>query len=158
MASASYYNTVIIRVTYCFWWRQCHSTIYLYTFLNYGGKGMKKDTSKSTILIISMGFLVLYLVFYLKWAVIVSLIVGVIGIISPFLSTKIEWVWMKLAQLLEYFIPNVLLSIVFFLFLFPISLLSKLFTKDPLMLSKKYKTYFININREIDKKSFENIW
>jgi len=119
---------------------------------------MKTDTSKSTILIISMGFLVLYLVFFWQWAVIVSLIVGVVGIVSAYLSRKIEWLWMKLAKLLEYIVPNVLLSIVYFLFLFPISLLSRLFTKDPLMLSKKYKTYYIDINRAIDKKSFEKIW
>ena len=119
---------------------------------------MKTDTSKSTILIISMGFLTLYLVFFWHWAVIVSLIVGVIGIISSFLSEKIEWVWMKLAQFMGYIIPNILLSIVFFLFLFPISFISKLFSKDPLMLSKKYKTYFIDINKEMDKKNFEKIW
>jgi len=122
------------------------------------GKNMKGDTSKSTVLIISIGFLILYLAFSWQWAVIVSLIVGVVGIISSFLSMKIEWVWMKLAKFMGYIIPNILLSIVFFLFLFPISLLSKLFSKDPLMLSKKYKTYYIDINREMDKKCFENIW
>ena len=119
---------------------------------------MKTDTSKSTILIISIGFLALYLVFSWQWTVIVSLIVGVLGIISSFLSKKIEWGWMKLSQLLGYIIPNILLSIVFFLFLFPISLLSKLFSKDPLMLSKTYKTYYVDINRKIDKKSFEKTW
>ena len=65
---------------------------------------------------------------------------------------------MKLAELTGYIIPNILLSLVFFLFLLPVSLLSKLFTKDPLMLSKKYKTYFIDVSRITDKKSFENPW
>ena len=119
---------------------------------------MKTDTSKSTILIISMGFLALYLLFSWQWAVIVSLIVGVVGIISPFLSRKIEWCWMELSKLMSYIIPNILLSIVFFLFLFPISFLSKLFSRDPLMLSKKHKTYFIDINKGMDKQSFEKIW
>ena len=119
---------------------------------------MKTDTSKSTILLISVGFLILYLVFSWQWAVIISLIVGVAGIVSSFLSKKIEWGWMKLAQLLGYIIPNILLSLVFLLLLLPISLLSKLFRKDPLMLSKKYKTYFIDINKEVDRKSFEQIW
>lgn len=36
--------------------------------------------------------------------------------------------------------------------------LSKIFTKDPLMLSGEYGTYFIDINREMDKKSFEKTW
>ena len=121
-------------------------------------EGMKTDKSKSTVLIISMGFLFLYLIFSWKWTVIVSFTVGVIGIASPFLSRKIEWAWMKLANLLGYIIPNLLLILAFFLFLFPLSLLSKLFRKDPLMLSKKYKSYFIDINKEISKESFEKIW
>lgn len=119
---------------------------------------MEKDTSKSTILVISMGFLVMHLVFLWHWAAIVALIVGVAGIVSSRLSKMIECVWMKLSQLLSYIIPNILLSIVFLLFLFPLSLLSKLFTKDPLMLSRKYNSYFTDVNKEIDKKSFEKMW
>ena len=119
---------------------------------------MKRDTSKSTILVISMGLLVFYLVFAWQWAVIASLIIGVTGILSSYLSKKIEWGWMKVAKVLEYIVPNILLSIVFFLVLFPISMLFKLFNKDQLMLSEKYKSYFIDINKEMDKKSFEKTW
>lgn len=119
---------------------------------------MKKDTSKSTVLIISMGFLVLYTVFSWQWTLYASLLVGVSGTLSAFASRKIERLWMKLADLLGYIIPNILLSIVFFLLLFPVSLLYKIFHKDPLMLSRKYKTHFIDINKEPDKKSFEKTW
>ncbi len=119
---------------------------------------MKNDTSKSTILVISIGFLILYLVFSWQWAVITSLIVGLIGIISGALSRIIEKGWMKLALILSYIIPSVILGIVFYLFLFPISLVSKIFTNDPLILSNKYKSYFVNINKEVNKESFEKIW
>ena len=119
---------------------------------------MKTDKSKSTILIISMGFLFLYLVFSWKWAVIVSFVVGIIGIASPFVSKKIEWGWMKIADLLGYIVPNILLTLAFFLFLFPLSLISKLFRKDPLMLSGKYKTYFVDINKKAAEESFEKTW
>jgi fluoride ion exporter CrcB/FEX len=119
---------------------------------------MEKDTSHSTILVISTGFLILYFVFSWHWAIVVSLILGVAGALSTFMSKKIEWVWMKLSQLLGYIVPNILLSIVFYLFLFPISVLSKLFTKDPLMLSKKYESYFVDIHKDADKESFEKIW
>lgn len=120
---------------------------------------MKTNTSKSTILIISMGFLILYLVFSWQWAIIVSLIVGVIGIMSTFLSKKIEWGWMKLAQFLGYIIPNILLGIVFFLFLFPISVLSRLFgEKDPLHLKNKLDSTFITPDKHFTKGSFEKTW
>lgn len=127
-------------------------------FFNQSETNMKKDTSKSTILIISMGFLVVHLVFLWYWPAIVALIVGVAGVVSSRLSRKIEWLWIKLSKLLSYIIPNILLSIVFFLFLFPLSLLSKLFTKDPLMLSNKYDSYFVDVNKEMNKESFEKMW
>jgi len=119
---------------------------------------MKRDTSKSTMLVISMGFLIIYLLFSLQWAVIVSLAVGLIGIVSSALSKKIEWAWMKLTRILSYIIPSILLGIIFYLFLFPLSLLSKLFTKDPLMLSNKYSTYFVNVEKTFDKSSMEKSW
>lgn len=119
---------------------------------------MKSDTSNSTMLIISMGFLLFFILFHWEWAIIISFIVGVIGIFSSYLSRKIEWVWMKFAKILELIIPNVLLSIVFYLLLFPLSILSKLISKDPLMLSSEYSTYFIDIKKGIDKTSFKKLW
>lgn len=119
---------------------------------------MKKDTSKSTILVISMGFIIIHLLFKVEWALFTALGFGMAGVISDTLSQKIEWAWMKLAHVLSKIIPTILLAAVFFLVLFPISLISKLFTKDPLMLSPKYKSYFVDINKTIDKKSMENIW
>jgi len=119
---------------------------------------MKKDTSKSTILVISMGFLCLHLAFVWEWALIVSFIIGVIGILSSYLSLKIEWAWMKIAQILGYIVPNILLSIVFFLFLTPLSVLFRLFNKDILMLSNKYDSYFIDIDKKIKKKDFEKVY
>lgn len=119
---------------------------------------MKSDKSKSTILVISMGCLVTYLLTSWYWTVIASLIIGIVGIISGSLSRLIERWWMKLARVLSYIIPSILLGVVFYLVLFPISLISKLFTRDPLMLSNKYKTHFVDINREFDMKSFEKTW
>ncbi len=119
---------------------------------------MKKDNSKTTILVICVGFILVYLKFHWEWAIMTSLIAGLTGIFSPFLSRQINWLWMKIALVLSYVVPNILLSFIFFFILFPISLISKLFKKDPLMLSNNYKSYFIDMKRTVDKKSFEKIW
>jgi hypothetical protein len=119
---------------------------------------MKKDTSASTILVIAMGFLVVNLLFNYPWALKVSLIIGLIGVFSDSLSKKIDWAWMKLSYLLSKIFPPILIGIIFFLVLFPLSLLSKLFTKDPLMLSNKYDSYFVNVEKPFDKSSFEKLW
>jgi hypothetical protein len=123
------------------------------------GSSKKADTSKSTILVICMGFLVIYLGLHVKWALYVSLGVGVLAIASTFISQKIEWGWNMLSKALGFVVPNILLSAIFFLFLFPIAVVSRLFgKKDPMMLSGKYDTYFIDINTQMDKKSFEKTW
>lgn len=119
---------------------------------------MKKDTTKATMLVISMGFLVVHLVFGWQWAITVSLVVGLIGIFSNFLSRKIEWAWMKLSEILSKIVPSILLALVFYLFLFPISLLSKLFRKDPLMLKNNHDSYFIDIDKEFSKTDLEKPW
>ena len=119
---------------------------------------MTKDTSRSTILIISMGFLILYLIFSWHWAVIISLVVGILGIISGKLSRIIEKVWFSISRLLSYFIPSILLGIVFYLILFPLSILSKIFTKDPLMISNKYRTYFVDIHKGLEDGYFKKMW
>ena len=119
---------------------------------------MKSDNSFSTILVIVVGFLALHIIFSWSWALMVSFFVGILGILSGYLRQKIEWVWFKIALLLQYIIPNILLTLVYFLVLYPLSVLTKIFKKDILMLSNKYNSYFIDINKKPDKKSFEKPW
>ncbi|MDX9745555.1 MAG: SxtJ family membrane protein [Syntrophales bacterium] len=119
---------------------------------------MNQNNSKSTILVISMGFLILHLVFSWGWAVYGSLAVGAAGIISDSLSDLIAKGWMKLSHTLSHIIPPLLLGAVFYLLLFPVALLSRIFTKDPLMLSPKHETYFIPVDKQVGKKDLEKIW
>ena len=120
-------------------------------------KNIKTEPTK-TVLTITVGFIIVYLATDLRWALQLSLIIGLIGVFSPFLSKKIDFVWMKLAWFLGLIVPNILLSIIFYLFLFPIALLSRLFNKDNLMLQKQQKTLFRDTNRTFDKTYFEKTW
>lgn len=121
-------------------------------------KKLKSDPTK-TALTISMGFLVIYLFSGWKWAVITSLVIGLIGVFSPFLSRKVEFLWMKLTYFLGLIVPNILLGAIFYLFLFPIALLSKLFKKkDPLLLNNNHQSTYVMCNRTYAKSSFEKPW
>jgi hypothetical protein len=42
--------------------------------------------------------------------------------------------------------------------LFPLALAARLFIKDPLMLSSRCDSYFIDTNRQIGKKDLEKMW
>ena len=122
---------------------------------------MKKIQSNpiKTVLTISMGFLVVFLITKAKWAINTALIIGLAGLFSTYLSEKIDFVWMKLTWLLSQIVPNILLGAIFYLFLFPISLLSKLFgKKDPLVLKNRLSSTWIGDKKEFDKASFEKPW
>ena len=121
-------------------------------------KNYKSEPVK-TCLTIAMGFLVIFLATKLNWALYVVLIVGLTGMFSTFLSQKIDFLWMKLAGVLSLIVPNILLGAVFYLFLFPISLLARLFRKDdPLMLKNKVDSTFTTENKVFSKASFEKPW
>jgi hypothetical protein len=121
-------------------------------------KAIKSNPAK-TSLIISMGFLLIFLIYRLDWAIMVSLSVGLIGALFEKVSKLIEKIWFKLAYILSLIVPNILLGIVFFLFLLPISLLYKLFRKsDPLKLRNISPSLYKNRTELISKSHFENMW
>lgn len=118
-----------------------------------------KTNPTQTMLTICVGFLVIHLITKADWAIYISLVIGLLGVFSPFLSQKIDFLWMKLAWVLSLIMPNILLSIIFYLFLFPIALLSKLFgNKDPLMLKHTQKSTFRTREKPFEKSSFEKPW
>jgi hypothetical protein len=118
-----------------------------------------KLKAKSTILVIVVGFIIIYAYSknfnFLK----VSIIIGLLGVISDKASLFIDKIWFKISHILSLIIPNILLGLIFYLILFPIALLSRLFgNKDPLSLKNNQKTLFINKNIIFKAKSFEQSW
>ena len=121
----------------------------------------KKSQPYVTILVISTGFLLIYFLKDWKWAAWISLTAGIIGILSPFLARKINYLWMKLADILGWIMPKIILSIVFFVFLFPISLLALLLgRKDHLQLKVKSgsRSTYSSFSRTFNKVYFEKPW
>ncbi len=120
---------------------------------------IKKSQPVKTILTIMLGFMVVYWMTKLQWAFSLAFLVGAIGLLSNYLAEKIDFLWMKLTWLLSLIVPNILMSIVFFAFLFPIALLSRIFGKsDTLNLKNKNISLFKNTNKEFSKSSFERPW
>ena len=119
----------------------------------------KELTPSKTVLTIVIGFLVIYAVTHFTWALWVAIVVGALGLLSSFLAQKIQNLWMGLSTVLSYIIPPILLSIIFYILLFPIALLSRLFgEKDPLQLRKTDKSLFKTVDKEFTKDTFEKTW
>ncbi|HMO33411.1 MAG TPA: SxtJ family membrane protein [Lacibacter sp.] len=112
-----------------------------------------------TILVITIGFLVLYRLTGNTWMFYTAVIIGVLGLLSGTLARYIDTAWMGLARILGLIVPNILLSAVFFLLLTPIALLSRLFQKkDKLHLRNNSSSLFENHNRPFHPASFERPW
>lgn len=121
-------------------------------------KKIKTEPIK-TVLVITVGLIVVHLVTKQNWAMYSALLVGACGLLSSFLAQKIDYVWMKLAALLGLIMPNILLSIVFYVFLTPIALLSGIFgEKNRLSLKNDSNTLFKDSNKVFEKASFEKPW
>ena len=118
-----------------------------------------KLKAKSTILVIVVGFIIIYTYSknfnFLK----VSIIIGLLSVISDKASLLIDKIWFKISYILGLIVPNILLGLIFYLILFPISLLSRIFgNKDALNLKNNTKTLFINKNSIFKAKSFQQPW
>lgn len=105
------------------------------------------------------GLLVFAWIFETSWLNYVALAVGFVCVFVPAVASAVEWGWFKLAALLGYVNSRIILSVIYFVFLLPIAWMSRLFTKDPLLLrSRKKPTLFINRNHLYTRKDLENIW
>jgi phage-related protein len=115
--------------------------------------------SHTTILSIVFGFFVLNLI--LDSLIINYCLIGLmaVSLISETISNFIEKIWNGLAQLLSYIVPNLLLTLVFFLLLTPLALLAKLFNSESDYLIKNRKgSIFRDPQKSISKDSFEKAW
>ena len=122
---------------------------------------MKKDPSgpAKSMLVITVGFIAVYLFTRWEWPVYLALAVGLAGVVSDNLSKKIELLWMKLSWVLSLIVPNILLSLVFFLILWPLALLSRLLRKeDPLLLKNEKDSTFREVDKTFNKTSLGKTW
>lgn len=129
---------------------------------------MQPKNNSKTILVIVVGVSLLYAYFKTKngslsWETdyILYLIVGIglLSLISSRIESAIIWVWFKIAELLGWINTRIILTLVFFLFLTPIALLRKVFSKkDPMKLRNKYSSTYVERDHTYVAKDLDNIW
>lgn len=122
---------------------------------------MKNRNSESTqtILTIVVGLIAFYFVFKANYFLFVALVLGTGALVSEKLAWYAHKAWMMLAKILSYIMPNILLSIIYYLFLTPIALLKRLVTNSDFMLPSKNKdSSFIETLKKINQKDFEKPW
>lgn len=119
---------------------------------------MDKKKNSETILVLVLAGIVLYWLYGKKYILTITFMLGVIGVLVPFLATQIHWAWHKLGHYMGYVTGKIILGIVFFIVLYPLSVAAKLFRKNTFEVKPGGSTYFKSRNMEYTKESMENIW
>ena len=115
--------------------------------------------AKETVLVITVGCIVLYLVFKSRVFLYCALVIGLAGVLSLYLSEKIDWVWGKLSFIMGEISNRVLLTIIFLLVVTPVGLIRRLRKKNSLTYFDKGATSnFSSRNHTFNKKDLENTW
>jgi len=115
--------------------------------------------SGNTIATISTALILLFLLLGEKWILYIALAVNVITILSARVENLLITLWTEFFEKTGRVISSIILCVVFLFVLWPVSLLSRLFRKDPLMLSDKYESYFADREKkDFDRESFHKMW
>lgn len=118
-----------------------------------------KSSPTKTILIITVGILVIFISSNWQPALLIAVFIGLGGIFSNEFSIRIESLWMKLSWVLSLIVPKIILTIVYYILLTPIAILSRLIAKkDELSLKNTKSSLFNECNKKFDKNSFKNPW
>ena len=102
---------------------------------------ISREKVLETMLTIATGLMVIHLITHKKGFLTIAILIGIIGISSYYLSSKITWAWFKLAEGLGYVNSKILLSLVFFVFLTPVAFVFKLFNCFPIFVPYLFKVF-----------------
>ena len=121
---------------------------------------MKNEDKSKSLLVIVLGFLVLYFVFksiYFIWA---ALGIGVISLMIPIIGDYILKGWFKIGEILGFINSRILLGAIFFVFLTPFAWLQKIFSKSStsIQLSDTSTSVYRTRDHQYEPKDFDDIW
>jgi hypothetical protein len=119
---------------------------------------MLKEKELKSLLVIVLGLVVLFLFtnnWYLLYA---GLAIGGLGMSIPVVGYYIVWFWFKIAEVLGWVNSKIILGLVFYLFLTPLSLLYRLGKKDPMTLKAPETSNYEKREHIFKTKDLENTW
>jgi apolipoprotein N-acyltransferase len=119
----------------------------------------RKEKPIETMLVLSMGCLLVNVLFHWKPALYLCFGFGLTGIFSGWLSRQIDRVWMWVARVLGWLSNGLLLSVVYLLVLLPVALIRRMRNKDRLTyFDKAARSNFIARDHLFTKEDLEKMW
>ncbi len=121
---------------------------------------MKTENTKyrETLLVIVLGFSLLYLIMDREWMFYLSLGMGIVGMLSMKLNSWIHKGWLFLGEKMGWVMSKVLLGALYIVILLPVSFLAGLFRKEIMNLKSPEKSGFFRRDHEYVPGDLENMW
>lgn len=125
---------------------------------------MNRQKHLETILVLVLALLLFYWLKHekspetAKYLLLAAFILGLIGVFIPIIADKIHWAWMKLAHVMGWVMSKVILTIVFFVFLFPMAILMRVFGKANVKMKPVGNSHYKERNFVYTRESLENVW
>jgi hypothetical protein len=113
---------------------------------------------RETLLVIVLGFSLLYLILDRNWMLYAALGLGIAGMLSIQVNRWIHMAWFFLGEKLGFVVSKVVLGALFFVVLIPMSMLARIFRKDIMNLRAPHKSGFHHRDHLYDPGDFENMW
>ncbi|MEW5818727.1 MAG: SxtJ family membrane protein [Cyanobacteriota bacterium] len=121
---------------------------------------MTKLETIQTLTVLSLVFLIGYLIFKADWLIWLSLLLLLLAVFDNPLATLIAKGWMKFAIIIGNFNSKIILGFVFFVFLTPIAFLYRLTSKTipDHFTNKNKQSFFVDIHQKYSKELFDKAW
>ena len=112
----------------------------------------------ATILVLVLACIVIFIFSGRFVFLYTALAMGTVATLIPWVSKTIHFLWMKLSVLLGSVSATILLTLIFFVIVVPLSFIAKLTGKKFITLKRKENSYFKPRNLLYNKESMENVW
>lgn len=106
-------------------------------------EGVNIKKTSDTIMVLAFAAIIFWFLTALKILIFIAAILLFLGIFFKGVAQKVSNYWLKLAEIVGGFNSKIILSVIFYAILLPVSLIYRCFHKDPL-----------NINRTPSKMSY----
>ena len=113
---------------------------------------------RETLLVIVLGFSLLYLILDRNWMLYTAIGAGITGMLSVQLNRWIHMAWFFIGEKLGFVVSKVVLGALFFVVLLPMGLLSRLFRRDIMNLKSPGRSGFHQRDHLYDPEDLENMW
>jgi hypothetical protein len=120
---------------------------------------MKRLEVINTVNVLALAFLLLNLLFQQTWLQYTGISLLVLNLFKNPLTLLLTKVWLKFAHVIGAINSRILLTVIFYLFLTPIAIITRTFNKTIAgNFFKRQQSYFYELNKTYKKSDFEKTW